>query len=335
MKLAIARWTMSGFLPAFQAMTASTANSGIVWISARIASASPCEIRNSAASAPQATTKAAPIIAGKVQSADQAEPGAPCSTAAASNLSSRSHFMARGYSMGRRARDRVPVEPSDPRHRSPSRGTHPPPARRREGDSRRGRRRNRARASSPRRERSARTPGRADLRASAAGVARRARAPRRRAHAAAPAGGGAAPRRSGRGDPRAGGPDRLRLRRPGPRQPRSHRPGGRGRGGRRRDRRAGDGRLLPPARRARERRQRPAPPGLGPRLVRTLRRGRESRGPAHLRSRGSRRRERVRGAARPALGARGGSRGNWACRRAPIATSTAGSRSRCGRPSTL
>ena len=40
-KFAIARWTMSGSLPAFHAITASTANSGIVWMRARIARASP------------------------------------------------------------------------------------------------------------------------------------------------------------------------------------------------------------------------------------------------------------------------------------------------------
>src|SRR5262249_35212966 len=97
-KLAIARWTMSGFLPAFQAITASTANSGRVWISARIASARPCDIRNSAASAAHATTNAAPIIAGNVHVADHAEPGTTCSVPAARPRRSRI-FTARGYSM--------------------------------------------------------------------------------------------------------------------------------------------------------------------------------------------------------------------------------------------
>ena len=74
---------MSGSLPAFHAITASTANSGIVWMRARIARARPCDIRNSAASAPQATTNAAPIIAGNVQSAELARAAAACSTAPA------------------------------------------------------------------------------------------------------------------------------------------------------------------------------------------------------------------------------------------------------------
>ncbi len=91
---------MSGFFPAFQAITASTANSGIVWMSARMARASPWEIRNSAASAPHATTNAAPIIAGKVHSADQAEAGGDASETDTSSLLAPSHFMARGYSMG-------------------------------------------------------------------------------------------------------------------------------------------------------------------------------------------------------------------------------------------
>jgi hypothetical protein len=62
-----------------------------------MASARPCEIRNSAASAPQATTNAAPIMAGNVQSAvhgDAAWP--PCSTIGASLEAPRSHFIIGG-----------------------------------------------------------------------------------------------------------------------------------------------------------------------------------------------------------------------------------------------
>ena len=100
MKFAIARWTMFGFLPAFQAITASTANSGNVWTSARTASASPWDIRNSAASAPHATRNADAIIAGKVQSAVRGEAAAAASgTIASRSTLPRRNFIRGGYSM--------------------------------------------------------------------------------------------------------------------------------------------------------------------------------------------------------------------------------------------
>src|SRR5260370_15465052 len=72
-KFAIARCVRDGSLPALHAMTASTANSGSVCSHARIASASPCDMRNCAASAPQAMTNEEMRMLGNVQSADQAE----------------------------------------------------------------------------------------------------------------------------------------------------------------------------------------------------------------------------------------------------------------------
>src|SRR5436305_418080 len=72
-KLAMARCVCDGSLPAFQAMTASTANSGRVCSQARMARARPCEIRNCAASAPQAMTNAERRMEGKVQIADNAD----------------------------------------------------------------------------------------------------------------------------------------------------------------------------------------------------------------------------------------------------------------------
>src|SRR4051795_9360160 len=68
----MARCVLVGSLPACHAITASTANSGSVCSHARIASASPCEIRNCAASAPQAMMNAERRMAGNVQSADHA-----------------------------------------------------------------------------------------------------------------------------------------------------------------------------------------------------------------------------------------------------------------------
>ena len=119
MKFAIARWTIDGSFPAFHAMTASTANSGTVWTSASTASARPCDIRNSAASAPQATTKAAPIIAGNVQAADAGDASAADAETAANAPPSRNAFIARGYSMGA-----VPAieSPSNPLIREIARG---------------------------------------------------------------------------------------------------------------------------------------------------------------------------------------------------------------------
>ncbi len=69
MKFAIARWTFAGSFPASHAMIASTANSGSVCSHARIASASPCETRNCAASAPQATRNAEKRTDGNVHRA--------------------------------------------------------------------------------------------------------------------------------------------------------------------------------------------------------------------------------------------------------------------------
>ncbi len=74
--------------------------------------------------------------------------------------------------------------------------------------------------------------------------------------------------------------------------------------------RAGNRRLLPSPRGARQRRQRAAHSGLGARVLRALRGRREGRGPGRLRCGRRRRRERVRGAAAPrrrvlAVGAEG------------------------------
>jgi hypothetical protein len=66
------------FLPASHAITASTANSGSVCSQASAARASPWEIRNCAASAPQATRKAESRMDGKVHSAERA--AAPAAT---------------------------------------------------------------------------------------------------------------------------------------------------------------------------------------------------------------------------------------------------------------
>src|SRR6267378_3220528 len=75
-RFAIARCARSGSRPASHAITASTANSGSVCSQARIASARPWEMRNCAASAPQATRKADARMLGNVHSADSAEPPA-------------------------------------------------------------------------------------------------------------------------------------------------------------------------------------------------------------------------------------------------------------------
>src|SRR5258708_37045609 len=69
----MARCVMLGFFPACQAMTASTANSGSVCSQARMARANPCEMRNCAASAPQAITNAEKRIEGNVQSAEMGD----------------------------------------------------------------------------------------------------------------------------------------------------------------------------------------------------------------------------------------------------------------------
>ncbi len=76
--------------PACQAITASTANSGSVCSQARIASASPCDIMNCAASAPHATRKALSSMLGKVQSAVIAEAAALDAAALASLILRRS-----------------------------------------------------------------------------------------------------------------------------------------------------------------------------------------------------------------------------------------------------
>src|SRR3990172_2888405 len=75
-RFAMARWDRDGSLPASHAMTASTANSGSVCSHASSASASPWEMRNCAASAPQATRNADSSIDGKVQRAETAPPAA-------------------------------------------------------------------------------------------------------------------------------------------------------------------------------------------------------------------------------------------------------------------
>src|SRR5512141_2277140 len=102
---------MSGFLPAFHAITASTANSGSVWTSARTASARPWEIRNSAASAPHATRNADAIIAGNVQSAERGDPGAEASRPTAKESRSRQDLIAAGYSMAPMAGIESPANP--------------------------------------------------------------------------------------------------------------------------------------------------------------------------------------------------------------------------------
>src|SRR5437899_2890065 len=75
-RLAMARWVRVGSLPASHAITASTANSGSVCSHASRASATPCEMRNCAASAPQATRNAESRMLGNVHKADAAEPPA-------------------------------------------------------------------------------------------------------------------------------------------------------------------------------------------------------------------------------------------------------------------
>src|SRR6476660_2243338 len=111
----MARWTIGGFFPAFQAMTASTANSGNVWRRARIASASPCETRNSAASAPQDTRNAATIMDGNVQRAFSGEAelaaAAACGRIASRSNLSRRDFIRRGYSMAAVAAIESPSNP--------------------------------------------------------------------------------------------------------------------------------------------------------------------------------------------------------------------------------
>src|SRR5258708_32264714 len=67
------RCVCEGSLPAFQAMTASTANSGSVCSHARMARARPWETRNCAASAPQAIKNDESRMLGKVQSAERTE----------------------------------------------------------------------------------------------------------------------------------------------------------------------------------------------------------------------------------------------------------------------
>src|SRR6185503_12238954 len=86
-RFAIARCARSGSRPASHAITASTANSGSVWSHARMASASPWEMRNCAASAPQATRNADSRMLGKVQMAERAEP--PACNADASSFRNR------------------------------------------------------------------------------------------------------------------------------------------------------------------------------------------------------------------------------------------------------
>src|SRR5215831_7044767 len=76
-------------------------------------------MRNSAASAPQATTKAAPIIAGKVHAAEVGDASAADAETVASAPPSRNAFIARGYSMA----DVPAIEsPSNPLIREIARG---------------------------------------------------------------------------------------------------------------------------------------------------------------------------------------------------------------------
>src|SRR5437762_12795733 len=86
-KFAMARWARAGSLPASQAITASTANSGSVCSHASRPSARPWEIRTGAASAPQATRNAETRMLGKAHRAESAE--APAWHTAASTFSSR------------------------------------------------------------------------------------------------------------------------------------------------------------------------------------------------------------------------------------------------------
>src|SRR5436305_186972 len=67
----MARCVFAGSFPAPQAITASTANSGMVCSQARMASASPCDIRNCAASAAQAMTNEEKRMLGNVQSQER------------------------------------------------------------------------------------------------------------------------------------------------------------------------------------------------------------------------------------------------------------------------
>ena len=164
---------MSGFFPAFQAITASTANSGAVWMRASTASASPWDMRNSAASAPQATRNAEPIMAGNVQRAVSGEPAEALPAGTAASRLARGRFIAAGYSMGRDARHRVAVESAGPRD---------------------------SRASLEQHTHFLLEGEKPILEAVAAGLAPRARAPRRERPPGPPRGGG---RRRARGSSRA------------------------------------------------------------------------------------------------------------------------------------
>src|SRR5258708_16813300 len=75
-RLAMARWVRPGSLPAPHAITASTANSGVVCSHASTASATPCEMRSCAGSARKATRNAESRMLGNVHRADAAEPPA-------------------------------------------------------------------------------------------------------------------------------------------------------------------------------------------------------------------------------------------------------------------
>ena len=325
---------MFGSLPAFHAITASTANSGIVWIRARIARARPCDIRNSAASAPQATTNAAPIIAGNVQSVAHGEPAAACSAAPASSSRALPNFIARGYSMGLDAGDRERIEPPHPRDRAQPRderrtsswrarrrfSTRSPPAcgsttsctTRASGPGGSPRSPPRIRGSCRARS-SSTSPTRRRLstcwrwRAAATFPWRRSWAATARSSSSSGSRTRATSARSSAWREAAGAAGVLGA--------------------------PGTADFFHPARGARQRRKRAADPGLGPRLLRALRRRREGRGPRDLRRGRGRRRERVRGAALEARPCWRSARRGRVSRRAPTATSTAGSRSRCAPPS--
>src|SRR6185503_4756277 len=126
---AIARWERSGFRPASQAITASTANSGSVCSHAKMARARPWEIMNCAASAPQATRKADSRMLGKVHSAERAEP--PAWNTAASTFRNRtgvqSYHGTRQNEVAHGAGRRAPAVPGARARdtRAAGRGSHP------------------------------------------------------------------------------------------------------------------------------------------------------------------------------------------------------------------
>src|SRR2546428_11473166 len=96
-------------------MSASTANSGRVWSQARRARAKPWLMKNWAASAPQAITKAEKRTDGKVQIAEAAPAAPPAAAAPAAPAAAAPQATRSALSMGphraRGVRGRLPDGP--------------------------------------------------------------------------------------------------------------------------------------------------------------------------------------------------------------------------------